>query len=127
MPERDGILAGIYFLDLMLKTGKTPSQLIDYLYGKVSPHYYQRRDFTFPEDKRQTIIKRVSDNLPPSIEGVKVAKINTTDGFHLTLADTTWLLIRFSGTEPVLRIYAESDSPDRVKRLLELGKELAGV
>ncbi len=127
MPERDGLLAGIYFLDLMLKTGKTPSQLIDYLYSKVGPHYYQRRDFTFPEDERQTITKRVSDNLPQSIEGVEVAKINTTDGFHLTLADTTWLLIRFSGTEPVLRIYAESDSLTRVERLLELGKELAGV
>jgi len=127
MPERDGILAGIYFLDLMLKTGKTPSQLIDYLYSKVGPHYYQRRDFTFPEDQRQAITKRVSDNLPQSIEGVKVAKINTTDGFHLTLADTTWLLIRFSGTEPVLRIYAESESPAQVERLLEVGKELAGV
>jgi len=127
MPERDGILAGIYFLDFMLKTGKTPSQLIDYLYSKVGPHYYQRRDFTFPEDQRQTITKRVSDNLPQSIEGVKVAKINTTDGFHLTLADTTWLLIRFSGTEPVLRIYAESESPARVERLLEVGRELAGV
>ena len=127
MPERDGILAGIYFLDLMLKTGKTPSQLLDYLYSKVGPHYYQRRDFTFPEDQRQAITKRVSDNLPQSIEGVKVAKINTTDGFHLTLADTTWLLIRFSGTEPVLRIYAESESPARVERLLELGRELAGI
>ena len=127
MPERDGILAGIYFLDLMLKTGKTPSQLLDYLYSKVGPHYYQRRDFTFPEDQRQAITKRVSDNLPQSIEGVKVAKINTTDGFHLTLTDTTWLLIRFSGTEPVLRIYAESESPARVERLLELGRELAGV
>ncbi|MCK4368395.1 MAG: phosphoglucomutase/phosphomannomutase family protein [Dehalococcoidales bacterium] len=127
MPERDGILAGIYFLDLMLKTGKTPSQLLDYLYSKVGPHYYQRRDFTFPEDQRQAITKRVSDNLPQSIEGVKVAKINTTDGFHLTLTDTTWLLIRFSGTEPVLRIYAESESPARVERLLEVGKELAGI
>jgi len=127
MPERDGILAGIYFLDFMLKTGKTPSQLLDYLYSKVGPHYYQRRDFTFPEGKRQTITKGVSDNLPQSIEGVKVVKVNTTDGFHLTLADTTWLLIRFSGTEPVLRIYAESDSPARVERLLELGRKLAGV
>jgi alpha-D-glucose phosphate-specific phosphoglucomutase len=127
MPERDGILSGIYFLDFMLKTGKTPSQLLDYLYGKVGPHYYQRRDFTFPEGERQRIIKGVSDNLPQSLEGVKVTKVNTTDGFHLTLADTTWLLIRFSGTEPVLRIYAESDSPARVERLLELGRKLAGV
>ena len=127
MPERDGILAGIYFLDLMLKTGKTPSRLLDYLYSKVGPHYYQRRDFAFPEDERQAITKRISNNLPQSIDGVKVVKVNTTDGFHLTLADTTWLLIRFSGTEPVLRIYAESDSLARVERLLELGKQLAGV
>jgi phosphomannomutase len=56
-----------------------------------------------------------------------VVKVNATDGFHLTLADTTWLLIRFSGTEPMLRIYAESDSLARVERLLELGKQLAGV
>ena len=127
MPERDGILSGIYFLDLMLKTGKTPSQLIDYLYNKVGPHYYQRRDYTFPEDKRQAINKHISDNLPRSIDGVIVVRMNTTDGFHFTLADTTWLLIRFSGTEPVLRIYTESDSLARVERLLELGKELAGV
>ncbi len=127
VPERDGILAGLYFLDFMLQTGKTPSQLLDYLYSKVGPHYYERRDFTFPEDQRQTITKRISDNLPQSIDGVKVVKVDTTDGFRLTLADTTWLLIRFSGTEPVLRIYAESDSLARVERLLELGKKLAGV
>jgi len=127
MPERDGILAGLYFLDFMLQMGKTPSQLLDYLYSKVGPHYYQRRDLSFPEEQRPAITRRISDNLPQSIEGVKVVKVNTTDGFHLTLADTTWLLIRFSGTEPVLRIYAESDSLARVERLLELGKKLAGV
>jgi alpha-D-glucose phosphate-specific phosphoglucomutase len=127
MPERDGILAGIYFLDLMLKTGKTPSQLLSYLFNKVGPHYYERRDFTFPESERQAITKRITDNLLQSIDGVRVAKSDKTDGFRFILADNSWLLIRFSGTEPLLRIYAESDSPARVKRLLELGKELAGV
>jgi len=127
MPERDGILAGIYFLDFMLQTGKTPSQLLDYLYSKVGPHYYQRRDFSFPKDQRQAITKSVGDNLPQSIDGVKVTKINTSDGFHLTLADTSWLLIRFSGTEPVLRVYAESNSQARVEKLLEVGRKLAGV
>jgi alpha-D-glucose phosphate-specific phosphoglucomutase len=125
--ERDGILAGLYFLDFILKTGKTPSQLLDYLYSKVGPHHYHREDFTFPEDKRPTIIKHVTDNSPQSLDGVKVAKLDTTDGFRFILVDTSWLLIRFSGTEPLLRIYAESDSPARVKRLLELGKKLAGV
>jgi phosphomannomutase len=127
MPERDGLLAGIYFLDFMLRTGKTPSQLLDYLYSQVGPHHYQRRDFGFPEEKRQAIIKSVKDNLPQSIDGVRVVKVNDSDGFHLTLADSSWLLIRFSGTEPVLRIYAESDSQARVERLLELGRKLAGV
>ncbi len=127
MPERDGILAGLYFLDLMLKSGKTPSQLLDYLYSKVGAHYYQRVDITFPEGERQATNNRIRDNFPESIDGVKVVKTDPTDGFRFTLADTTWLLIRFSGTEPVLRIYAESDSLTRVEKLLELGKGLAGL
>ncbi|MCL0091938.1 phosphoglucomutase/phosphomannomutase family protein [Dehalococcoidales bacterium] len=127
IPERDGILAGLYFLDLMIKSGKTPSQLIDYLYSKVGAHYFNRIDIKFPETERQVVNNRIKNNLPQSIDGVKVVKLDTSDGFHFTLADTTWLLIRFSGTEPVLRIYAESDSLARVERLLELGKELAGV
>ena len=127
MPERDGILAGLYFLDLMVKTGKSPSQLIDYLYSKVGPHHFKRIDIEFPEDKRQAIIDRIEHNPPQSIEGVKVVNLDTRDGFRFTLADNTWLLIRFSGTEPVLRLYTESDSPVRVEKLLERGREIAGV
>jgi len=127
MPERDGILAGLYFLDLMVKTGKSPSQLIDYLYSKVGPHHFKRIDVEFPEDKRQAIIDRIEHNPPQSIEGVKVVNLDTRDGFRFTLADNTWLLIRFSGTEPVLRLYTESDSPARVEKLLERGREIAGV
>jgi phosphomannomutase len=127
IPERDGILSGLYFLDLMTKTGKTPSQLMDYLYSKVGPHYYQRVDVEFPEGERQMITSRLEHNRLKSLDGVKVITFDTTDGFRFILADTTWLLIRFSGTEPLLRIYAESNSLPRVERLLELGKELAGV
>ena len=127
MPERDGILAGLYFLDLMLKTGKTPSELLDYLYSKVGPHHFNRVDVKFPAGEREAIIDRVKDNFPKSIDGVKVVETNTQDGFRFILADTTWLLIRFSGTEPVLRIYTESDTPARVEKLLEAGKEIAGV
>ncbi|MEE8619104.1 MAG: phosphoglucomutase/phosphomannomutase family protein, partial [Dehalococcoidales bacterium] len=126
IPERDGILSGLYFLDLMTKTGKTPSQLMDYLYSKVGPHYYQRVDVEFPEGERQIITSRLEHNRLKSLDGVKVVTFDTTDGFRFILADATWLLIRFSGTEPLLRIYAESNSLPRVERLLELGKELAG-
>lgn len=127
MPERDGILSAIYFLDFLLRTGKPASELLEDLYDKVGPHYYQRRDFTFPEAQRQSIIKTIEANLPKSIGKVKVAEIKTEDGFHLTLADASWLLVRFSGTEPILRIYAESDSPSRVDGLLEAGRKLAGI
>ncbi|MFH1775459.1 MAG: phosphoglucomutase/phosphomannomutase family protein [Chloroflexota bacterium] len=127
LPERDGVLSGLYFLDLMLKTGKTPSALIDYLYSKVGPHHYDRVDIEFPAGERGAIQQRIRDNAPESIEGVKVIKFDTADGFRFVLEDTTWLLIRFSGTEPVLRIYAESDSLGRVGRLLEAGRRLAGV
>ncbi len=127
MPERDGIFSSLYFLDLMVKTGKNPSELIEYLYSKVGAHHFDRVDVEFPEPERQVIIERIKHNHPEYIDGVKVVKFDTTDGFRFILADTTWLLIRFSGTEPLLRIYAESSTSARVEKLLELGKELAGV
>ena len=127
VPERDAILAGLYFLDLMVKTGKTPSQLLDYLYSKVGPHYYRRVDIKFPAEERQAVNNRLKDSSPDVIDGVKVVNIDTADGFRYILADATWLLIRFSGTEPVLRIYAETNSQTRLNRLLEFGRELAGV
>lgn len=125
--ERDGILACLYFLDLMAKTGQTPSGLIDYLYEKVGPHHYRRVDAHFPPEERQAITTRLEESRPQALGGVSVARIETADGFRFTLADGTWLLIRFSGTEPVLRIYSESDSPERAARMLEHGKELAGI
>ncbi len=125
--ERDGVLANLYFLDLMAKTGKSPAELISYLYSKVGPHHYERVDIRFPEGQRQTIVERVRNNQPKSIENVAVVKVDTEDGFRFTLADNAWLLIRFSGTEPVLRIYAETDSPERTERFLQVGKKLAGV
>ncbi|MCH8864611.1 MAG: phosphoglucomutase/phosphomannomutase family protein, partial [Chloroflexi bacterium] len=108
--ERDGVLACLYFLDLMAKTGKTPSELIDYLYGKVGPHYYQRADIHFPAAERAVITDRLQHRRQKSLGGVEVVNVETADGFRFTLADGTWLLIRFSGTEPVLRVYTESDS-----------------
>ncbi|MGD9100210.1 MAG: phosphoglucomutase/phosphomannomutase family protein, partial [Anaerolineae bacterium] len=59
--------------------------------------------------------------------GIKVARKDTLDGFRFTLVDASWLLIRFSGTEPLLRIYSESDSKERAEQLLKLGKDIAGV
>ncbi len=127
IPERDGLLAGLYFLDLMISMSKTPSQLVEYLYGKVGPHHYDRIDLPFAAEERQSVVNRVTSHQPTAIDGTEVVKRDTADGFRYVLADGTWLLIRFSGTEPILRIYAETDSPDRVGRLLAEGRRLAGV
>jgi alpha-D-glucose phosphate-specific phosphoglucomutase len=127
VPERDAILAGLYFLDFMVKTGKTPSQLLDYLYSKVGPHYYDRRDFHISAAKRQTILHRLSSSLPDTVAGSKVTRVDTTDGFRFFLVDESWLLIRFSGTEPLVRIYAEAESLEMVRELLDEGKKLIGL
>jgi alpha-D-glucose phosphate-specific phosphoglucomutase len=127
VPERDAILAGLYFLDFMAKTGKTPSQLVDYLYSKVGPHYYDRRDFHISAAKRQTILHRLSSSPPDTVAGSKVTKADTVDGLRLFLSDESWLLIRLSGTEPLLRIYAEAESLQRARELLDEGKKLMGI
>jgi len=127
VPERDGVLAGLCFLDLMVKTGRTPAELLDYLYSKVGPHYYKRVDVAFLESERAAINDRLSRQSPGVIGGVKVAQIDSCDGFRFTLADNSWLLVRFSGTEPLLRIYAETDDTVRLEQLLAFGREMAGV
>jgi len=127
LPERDGILAGIYFLDFMNKLNKTPSELIDYLYSKVGPHHYQRVDLGFPPTERESILHRLTSKMPDHIAQGEVVKVNTVDGFHFSLADGSWLLIRFSGTEPILRIYAEADSLIRAGELIAEGRKILGV
>jgi len=127
VPERDAILAGLYFLDFVVKTGKTPSQLLEYLYSKVGPHYYDRRDFHISAAKRQTILHRLSSSAPDAIAGTKVTRVDTTDGFRFFLSDNSWLLIRFSGTEPLVRVYSEAGSLERAEALLDEGNKLIGL
>jgi len=127
VPERDGILAGLYFLDFMAKTGKTPSQLLDYLYGKVGPHHYDRLDFHISAGDRDSIVSRLSSATPEDIAGSQVTGVDTTDGFRFCLSDGSWLLIRFSGTEPLVRIYSEAECVERARVLLHEGKKLVGL
>ncbi len=127
VPERDGLLAGLYFLDFMARTGKTPSELLERLYGLVGPHYYDRRDIVFNEADRKEIVGRMGSALPGSISGIKVLRKESTDGFRFILQNGSWLLVRFSGTEPLLRVYAESGNLDEVRLLLDNGVHMAGV
>lgn len=125
--ERDGILASLYFLDLIVKTGKTPSQLLQLLYDKVGPHHFNRLDIKFNEAERKHIIEKIENYTPSQIRGVAVSHRDIFDGYRFVLNDTSWLLIRFSGTEPLLRIYAEAQSIERVNELLDTGKTIIGI
>ena len=127
IPERDAFVAALFFLDMMVKTGKTPSQLLEYLYSKVGRHYYNRLDIHFPAAERQKVTERLAETNPEFLDGARVVARDTKDGFRFTLEGGGWLLIRPSGTEPLLRIYSEESSTERVNRLLGLGKKIAGV
>jgi alpha-D-glucose phosphate-specific phosphoglucomutase len=126
VPERDGILAGLYILDLMVKTGKKPTQLIDWLFAKVGAHYYDRIDSIFTGDRKQRE-KMITDAKPETIGGLKVTNLSSLDGFKFDLEDGGWLLIRFSGTEPKMRVYTETTHQDKVQAILQDGLKIAGL
>ena len=127
IPERDGVLAGLFMLDFVARTGKKPSQLLEELYELVGRHEYDRVDVTVRADEKDAILQRVADARPDSIAGLPVIGQDDLDGFRFTLEGGWWLLLRFSGTEPLLRIYAEMPSMEQVQQALQDGQELAGV
>lgn len=128
VPERDGILAALYLLDLIVRTGKKPSQLLDWLYEIVGArYYYDRIDTRFPAELKKATRKRILDARPEQVAGLAVTDIVTTDSFKYVLEDGGWLLIRFSGTEPVIRVYCETTHPNKVQAILDAGMEMAGL
>lgn len=128
VPERDGILAGLYMLDFVARTGKRPSELLEELYAKVGPHYYDRLDLPLKPEDRERIWKRAEAARPDSIAGLRVTGRDTTDGFRFMLGDKGWLLLRFSGTEPLVRIYTEVvGDASLVRRVLDEGREIIGA
>lgn len=126
VPERDGILAGLYMLDFMVRTGKKPSQLLDMLFEKVGPHYYDRIDTPFDGDRKDREA-RILAAKPTTIGGLKVTDLVTLDGFQFKLEDGGWMLIRFSGTEPIMRVYCETTHADKVQAILHDGLKIAGL
>jgi phosphomannomutase len=127
IPERDGVLSGLFLLDMIVQTGKKPSELVEYLYSRVGPHHYRRDDVTFDPEKRDVMEKHLLEAKPGAIGGTKVARQDNVDGTRFILEDGSWAIVRFSGTEPLLRVYAEAESPDRVDILIDEARNLVGV
>jgi phosphomannomutase len=126
VPERDGILAGLYFLDFMVKTGKKPSELLQLLFSKIGAHYYDRIDRKFSGDRKDRE-KLIISAKPSTIGGLKVTGLNSMDGYKYLLEDGGWVLIRFSGTEPKMRVYTETTHKDKVQAILQDGLKIAGL
>jgi len=126
VPERDGILAGLYMLDFMVKLNKKPSELLKLLFDTVGAHYYDRVDTPFSGDRKDRE-EMILSAKPRTIGGLDVTGLDTTDGFKFCLEDGGWLLIRFSGTEPIMRVYCETTHSENVEAILKDGLRIAGL
>ena len=134
IPERDGLASGLFLLDLWLTKGKQASEVLAELQALAGPSYYNRIDIRFAREgydalKAETL-RRLEHEAPEALAGRPVARrqpLETGDGFKFYRDDGSWLLIRFSGTEALLRIYVEARSPEDVDALLEAGRAMAAA
>jgi phosphomannomutase len=127
LPERDGVLSGLYILDLMTRRGKDLPGLIEEIFAKVGPHFYDRDDITMSAAERDRIAQLLPTLEPKAIAGLPVLEYDRTDGLRFILADGAWALIRLSGTEPLMRIYTEVRDEKLVRPVLDAVRGLTGA
>ncbi|MBI3324398.1 MAG: phosphoglucomutase/phosphomannomutase family protein [Candidatus Omnitrophica bacterium] len=124
LPERDGILMGLLVLEAMAVQGEGILEILKSLEQRYGAWRYARRDLTVQPDQVAKFFARLTTSPPTQIAGTPVTDIKTLDGVKLIGKDDSWLLFRRSGTEPIVRVYAESLALSRVKRLLDFGVQL---
>ena len=123
IPERDGIFAGLMLLELLATERVSVNHLIAGLEKKYGPHCYARIDSHFPLEKRGALMEFCKNNPPSSLLRSPVADVKSYDGVKFIARDGSWLMLRGSGTEPILRIYAEAKSETDAQKLLRVGSE----
>lgn len=125
IPEGDGILIGLLLVEIVATSGSSLNELVENLLQEVGPAHYQRTDLRLRRPiSKERMTHRLLEETPPKIGGEKVDDIQSIDGVKYILADDSWLLIRPSGTEPVLRVYAEGRNQEMVKALLAYGEQV---
>ena len=122
IPERDGIWIGLMILEFIAKTGKSLKELIQEVYELVGSFSFDRDDLHLKESQKQAIINRCKTDPFQSFGPFKVNSLETTDGFKFLLEGEDWLLVRPSGTEPVLRVYAQAENPAKVREILDAAR-----
>jgi len=126
IPEKDGILACLLIAEMVAFEGKSIGEILDGLYRKVGLFLSERINFHLKEDEIEDLKAKLKKDLPQEIAGLKVDKTVDLDGLKFILADGSWLGIRLSGTEPVVRLYIEADEAEKLEKLKEAGKRLIG-
>jgi phosphomannomutase len=124
IPERDGIAAGLMLLELLATERVSVNKILVKLEKQFGPHCYGRIDTHFPLEKRAALMNFLKENPPPKLLHSPLAGMKTFDGVKFVAEDSSWLMLRGSGTEPILRIYAEAKSDTDVERLLKFGVKL---
>jgi phosphomannomutase len=127
IPERDGILMGLLLLESIAMTGKGLKEQLDETMDEIGHFYYRRIDLQIEQAAKERLIARLQGEKITAIAGRTVTATNFSDGFKFIFEGGAWLLIRPSGTEPVLRLYSEASSTAAVEDLLAAGRELAGA
>ncbi|MCC6818422.1 MAG: phosphoglucomutase/phosphomannomutase family protein [Bacteroidia bacterium] len=123
IPERDGIWMGLLILEYMAKSGKTIEQLIDDTYALIGAFAVERYDMHLEESKKQSIIQACKLGEYKSFGTYQVEKVEDMDGYKFHLGNEEWVMIRPSGTEPVLRVYAESSNSESAYKILDACKD----
>jgi phosphomannomutase len=127
IPERDGLAAGLFLLEMLALERISVNTIYARLEKEFGPHHYGRFDARYPLERRATLMERLRNNPPAKLLRSPLAHMETRDGVKFVAADSTWLMLRGSGTEPVLRIYAEAKSEADMQKLLNLGKSLCAL
>jgi phosphomannomutase len=127
IPERDGIWMGLTIWEFMAKSGKTLDELIAEVYAIVGPFAYDRNDLHISEALKQQVLKRCADNAFTRFGDLEVRRVETIDGYKYHFDGEQWLMIRASGTEPVLRCYAESGTMAGAQAILAACKQAIGA
>lgn len=125
IPERDGILNSLLFLEAVITAGKPPSEMLRDLHEEFGEFRFGRRDLHVEVETGKELVSRLATDPPVEVGGDKVVNVETLDGTKLEFGDESWLLFRQSGTEPVLRIYSEATSVQKMESLLAAGVAFA--
>jgi len=123
LPERDGVLNSMLIIEMLAATGKSLSHLTAELQRKYGASAYLRTDFRNPGITKDEFVERLKTSAPDKIGGMKVKQLKDYDGIEFVLEDGSWLLLRPSGTEPLIRVYSEAENIEKTRKIIAWGKK----